>query len=135
MRPTLLIVADSEFVRLALAAAMQSEEGINVVGAKNGKEALDTLTALGNVEAVVLEVNLPLLDGREVLRRMKQQRRHFPFVVAVGDDGPSLEDCRELGANEILPKPFDVEVLRGLVLRAMGRPNTQLGGRNPQVTI
>lgn len=61
---------------------------------------------------VLLDLNLPGVDGREVLRTMKGDEafRKIPVVVlSTSDDERDVQDCYDLGANSYLKKPHDLE--------------------------
>jgi len=114
-----LIVDDSEFVRQALAAALDGA-GIAVISAKNGREALEVLDGDSVVSAMILDTDMPILDGAEVLRRLRERRRKPPFIIAVGrPDTDRLRECQRLGADETRTKPLDVESLCSLLRAAL----------------
>ena len=126
MTPTVLIVDDSEFVRQALGRALNAGEQVEIVVAKNGKEALDILVSNKSVRVMILDVDMPILDGREVLRRLDEKTSRSLFVIAVGNrnDPTTLEECRQLGAHATLTKPIDVETLCSLVRPRINRSET-----------
>lgn len=117
MSHTVLIVDDSEFVRQSLKDVLRGDGDLDVVEARNGKEALDILDKRGDVAAIVLDVAMPILDGKGVLDQLVSEDGHAPFVVAIGarDDQQALDDCLKLGADKILTKPLDMETLRSLL--------------------
>lgn len=115
-----LVVDDSEFVRTALTGALESRE-FTVIGAKNGKEALEILARETAIEAMVLDLKMPILDGKMVLLTLDKATGQSPFVIAVADpdERASLDECRGLGADEILTKPLDVEAVCRLLRKAL----------------
>jgi CheY-like chemotaxis protein len=91
-----------------------------IVFATNGQEALDYLFREGPYIAnkhtqhmlVMLDLNMPVLDGYQVLERMKKddRTRRIPVVVLTTTDDPrEVKKCYELGCNVYITKPVDYE--------------------------
>lgn len=119
MRPILLVednADDVELTRIAFAEAKIANP-LHVVG--NGVEALDYLFGRGEyagAEAreqpslVLLDLNMPRMDGREVLQaiRADASTRSLPVVVMTTSGEPfDVEACYLLGANSYIRKPVD----------------------------
>lgn len=102
----LLLVDDDAMIRDHLADLLQ-RQGMTVSTAPNGTEALRLLRA-GGIDLVVLDVIMPGLDGREVLRRMRSTGNDIP-VILLTTVGESFERALALdeGADDYLNKPFD----------------------------
>ncbi len=86
-----------------------------VTSVANGQEALDEL-ARETPAAMLLDIELPVLDGREVARRLHAQGRHIPTVVMTGR-ADARQCCAEVEAEGCLAKPFDLETLLAEVMR------------------
>lgn len=92
-------------------------EGYNVKTAANGQEALE-LIAQESFDLILLDIMMPVLNGYEVLARLKADRakRHIPVVViSARDDMNSIVRCIELGAEDYLAKPFNTVLLRARI--------------------
>lgn len=103
-----LVVDDEPGVRAALQRALALERH-DVVLAEDGQQALDAL-AEGAVDAIVLDVMMPRVDGWEMLRRMHE--RHgvgtIPVLMFSGKvDERSAAEAQERGAAAFIGKPFD----------------------------
>jgi CheY-like chemotaxis protein len=107
--PRILVVDDDAMIR-HLAATVLERAGYEVMHAVNGSEALE-LTAIGvSVDAIVLDVGLPDIDGREVLRRlrMSQVSQRIPVIILTGNEDESLENAlMDEGADDYLRKPIE----------------------------
>jgi len=129
---TILLVEDNpDDAELALRAFAKSRIKNDIVLVRDGVEALDYLFATGShagrapglPEIVLLDLNLPRLDGLEVLRRLRADERtkYLPVVVLTssGQDQDILRSY-DLGANSYVRKPVDfgqfVEAARQLGL-------------------
>ncbi|WP_242111695.1 response regulator [Luteimonas aquatica] len=115
---------DVELTRIAFAEA-KIVNPLAVVG--DGAEALDFLFARGRHAGrdpdalptmILLDLNLPKLDGREVLQaiRAEDKTRHLPVVVLTTSAEPfDVEACYALGVNSYIRKPVDFQQFVGAV--------------------
>jgi DNA-binding NtrC family response regulator len=105
MPATLLIVDDERNIQVTLARAL-TLEGYAAETAGSGREALEKIAALP-VDAVVMDVKMPDLDGLAVLERARALRPDLPVIIMSGHG--SLETVRQafkLGAFDYLEKPI-----------------------------
>ncbi|BEQ15255.1 sigma-54-dependent transcriptional regulator [Desulfoferula mesophila] len=106
-----LVVEDDADSSLLFAALMESE-GHEAVKADSGEEALELLAQDSDFDLVLLDLVLPGVGGWEVLERIKTdgKLRYVPVVVLSAlDDKATTIKALELGAEDFLSKPVDVE--------------------------
>jgi two-component system cell cycle response regulator len=118
-----LIVDDNKVNRMLLRRGL-AEQGVDVIEAEDGRQALDKL-ATEPVDVILLDLLMPVLDGYATLERIKADEglRHLPVIVITGvEDLESVVRCIELGATDYLPKPFNAQLLRA-------RVNASLAGK------
>ncbi len=111
--PKILIVDDSKATRIAIRRIVESL-GFDADEAENGRAALDHCLAAGPPDCVLLDLNMPVLDGISCLRAMRKHERLKDCVVVVCSTNNTLPQIREAvaaGANEYVMKPFTVEIL------------------------
>ena len=87
--------------------------------AGNGREALAQL-ALGQFDAVLMDLQMPVMDGYSATRRIREQPQfHDLPVLAMTANAMSgdRENCLAAGMNDHIPKPIDPEVLLRTVAR------------------
>lgn len=102
-----------------LRRALESE-GHSVLLAYDGDRALK-LGLTADVEAILLDVMLPRLDGLSVLRKLREARLQTPvLIVSARDSGPDIVRGLDLGADDYLTKPFELNVLLARI-RAVAR--------------
>ena len=111
-----LVVDDSPVNRMVLTKALTAD-GHTPITAENGLEALELLGSQeeSGVDVVLLDLEMPELDGYETLARIKadDRLRHLPVIVISSvDELDSVVRCIENGATDYLPKPFDAALLR-----------------------
>jgi len=105
-----LIVDDSSTIRLIVRRCLeQAELGIEEIWeAANGEEALDRL-AKNDVDVVLTDVNMPKMDGMQLLAYMKQNERWktIPVLMITTEAGPkAVVDAAKKGVFGYIRKPF-----------------------------
>lgn len=118
--PTVLIVDDSVDVHRLLKAQLKSEE-LEFVSAFDGHEALVAAQSLPP-SLIVLDLDLPGLDGLSVLRRLKENAatQHIPVIVLSGQQNPADKVATfDMGAVDYVTKPFEMTELRVRVRSAL----------------
>lgn len=118
----LLIVEDEPDLLATLAQALR-EEGYAVDTAADGEDGLFKAES-ADYDAIVLDVMLPLLDGFELLKRLRRTRKTPVLMLTARGRVDERVHGLNLGADDYLPKPFDLaEVfarLRALIRRSAG---------------
>ncbi len=117
---TILLVDDSRAVRLA-AKRILTESGCELLEAEHGEAALDVLRQHPEIDAILLDWNMPVMDGITFLRTMRGDATlPQPRVVMCTTEGEldRIMNALESGANEYIMKPFTqdivLEKLRGV---------------------
>ena len=122
----ILVVDDEPAVREALRRALQLE-GYDVELAGDGVEALERLATDG-VDAVLLDVMMPRLDGLETCRRLRRDGNALPVLMLTARDAVSDRVAGlDAGADDYVVKPFALEELLAR-LRALLRRLAPQGG-------
>lgn len=110
----ILLVDDRPDNIVALEAVLQSPE-YNLVAAHSGKEALDLLH-IQNFALVLLDIQMPDMNGFETARRIKADERlkDLPiiFITAIYKEDPHVRQGYQVGAIDYFGKPFDPDILR-----------------------
>ena len=111
----ILVVDDSAVNRMVLTKALGAD-GHTAITVEHGLEALEVLQDDEHgIDVVLLDLEMPELDGYETLARIKadDRLRHLPVIVISSvEELDSVVRCIENGAADYLPKPFDAAVLR-----------------------
>ena len=117
--PRLLIVDDEARIRRFLAISLRAQ-GYEVVQAANGGEALKLL-AEQPVQLVILDLGLPDLDGREVLRALRAFSPVPVLVLSVRASESEKVALLDAGANDYVAKPFGMMNSRARITPKRGR--------------
>ncbi len=108
-----LIVDDSRVIRM-VARKILEELQFDTLEAADGKEALDSCVQ-NMPDAVLLDWNMPVMDGLEFLRELRRMSGgDTPIVVlcTTENDLDHIRKAMEAGANEYIMKPFDSEIIQ-----------------------
>jgi diguanylate cyclase (GGDEF)-like protein len=125
-RPRVLIVEDNQVNRIVLCKMLSQEYA--VVEASNGKEALSVLEHTPGVSAILLDIIMPIMDGYEFLENRLRDKalRKIPVLVLSQAEGRTDElRARELGAADFVRKPYEPEVVRGLLKKLIAPKPTR----------
>ncbi|PKM19262.1 MAG: response regulator [Gammaproteobacteria bacterium HGW-Gammaproteobacteria-15] len=115
MTTAVLICDDSNLARKQLARILPQEWQANLFFAGHGAEALDTLQQ-HRIDWFFLDLNMPVMDGYEVLAELKKRQLNVRVVVVSGDVQPeAFERVKSLGALDFIRKPVDAEKIRQLM--------------------
>ncbi len=117
-----LVVDDDDGIRAALAQALE-EEGYLVSTAMHGAEALDWLRTAGRKPCIILlDIMMPVLDGRAFLelKRADPALAEIPVVVVTAD-GRAQREPLALDAHAVLIKPISLDVLLETVAQYCSR--------------
>ncbi|MBR4759668.1 MAG: response regulator [Lachnospiraceae bacterium] len=109
-----VIVVDDDMANLKMAGFYLSEAGFRVTALKSGKALLDYVTKNGYPDLVLLDINMPEMDGFETLQRFRQlnPQEEVPVLFLTADENEELESKGlSLGAMDFIKKPFISDVL------------------------
>ncbi|MEE9277895.1 MAG: response regulator transcription factor [Dehalococcoidia bacterium] len=118
---SVLIVDDHGLLRSVMTMALESMEGIVVIGqAGNGREAVELATET-NPDLVMMDILMPLLDGLEATRRIRRDCPRTKVMVLTGVAGPdAVLGVLRAGATGLIPKTAELTELQRAI-RAVGR--------------
>ncbi len=123
-----LVVEDEPDLRESLAQALR-EDGYAVDSAADGEDGLFKAESY-EYDAVLLDIMLPVIDGWEVLRRLRKTRKSPVLMLTARDAVRDRVRGLDTGADDYLVKPFDLSELlarvRALIRRAASQPEAKL---------
>lgn len=122
LKGSVLVVDDIDDNRQALSRRL-TRQGYVAATAENGQQALDMLQA-SSFDIVLLDIMMPMMDGYEVLQRIKADPAlcHIPVImVSALSELDSVVRCIEMGADDYLPKPFNPILLKARIGACLGK--------------
>lgn len=110
MKFKILIAEDEEITLKHLCSTLESE-GYEVVGTKNGRDALDKING-DHFDLLISDIKMPGLNGIELLERVKEARPDTEVMIITGFGSiGSAVDAIKRGASDYITKPFDLDEL------------------------
>lgn len=108
----IIYAEDHAMVRKAIARELNDEEDIEVIAeAENGEEALSLLNST-SCDVLLLDLNMPKIDGLEVLRRIQEKNMHIKSIVLTEHNEPEyILKIKDLGAAGFVVKDSEVPLL------------------------
>jgi two-component system OmpR family response regulator len=138
IRQRLLVVEDEEHLAMGLKLNLELE-GYDVTVAGTAREAGEVLLDARSIDAIVLDVMLPDLDGFELCKRLRESGNYVPVVMLTARN--AAEDRvrgLEVGADDYLVKPFELGELlarvRSMLRRRAWERERQREGTKPSAT-
>jgi two-component system chemotaxis response regulator CheY len=108
-----LVIDDSRTIRTII-GKMLKETGMEVVEAANGKQALDQLKAHPGIELILVDWNMPEMNGLDFIKAVRAQKAYDRvriMMVTSETETEQMTKALNAGANEYLMKPFSREIL------------------------
>ena len=109
----ILLVDDSAMNRMILKEILGDD--YSILEAENGQECLEKMQAeAGNIALVLLDINMPVMDGFEVLKAMNANHtiEDIPVIMISSDDSDAaIRRSYELGASDYVNRPFDARIV------------------------
>jgi len=113
-----VLVVDDDVRNIFALTSLLEQHGVRVVNAENGSAAISLLAEDPDIDAVLMDIMMPEMDGYETMRRIRLNSKHrlLPILALTakamkGD----REKCLEAGASDYIAKPVDTDELLGLL--------------------
>lgn len=113
-----LVVDDSELIHKMYKMMLNKYQNAIMISAKNGKEALDRLAVDDGIDLILLDINMPVMNGIQFLENIRVDGKysHIPIII-ISTEGKEEDTLRglALGARGYIVKPFQSASLRALI--------------------
>ena len=110
----ILVVDDEESIHLLYREELE-DEGYQVISAMNGEDALKLFES-EQPDLVILDINMPGMDGIEVLRQMKQMKPNVPVILSSAYP-EYKQDLASWASDDYIVKSFNLDELKASVKR------------------
>ncbi|MBU6153802.1 MAG: response regulator [Bdellovibrionales bacterium] len=115
-----ILVVDDEPELLDLLGDILNPISDEIITAENGLEALSVLEANPDIHAILSDIQMPRMNGLELLSRIRSQFNPIPFVVLTAfGDSKSYQEAIRLNATDFLEKPIVFKQLQLVMTRAI----------------
>ncbi|MEK6653164.1 MAG: response regulator [Nitrospirota bacterium] len=124
-----LIVDDSKLIHQMYRLVLMRYKNCALIDAMNGLEALDILSRENGIDLILLDINMPVMNGVQFMEKLKKDSlyRHIPIVV-ISTEGKEEDTIRamKLGAWGYIVKPFKSESLYELLEKVITKKSSAL---------
>jgi CheY-like chemotaxis protein len=115
-KTNLILIAEDDQIGYLLLSNFLKKAGYVTIRAVNGKEAVDHCRNNHMIKIVLMDINMPVMDGFEATRMIKSFRKDLPVIaVTAYTMDKTREIAMEAGCDDYLPKPVDKAVLVEMV--------------------
>jgi two-component system chemotaxis response regulator CheY len=126
-----LIVDDSQLIHSMYRLVLNRYKDCKIVDAMNGLEALDILSRENDFSLVLLDINMPVMNGLQFMEKIKTEKlyRNIPIIV-ISTEGKEEDTLRalKLGAAGYVVKPFKSQMLYDLIDKICARKHSAFAG-------
>ena len=119
---TILIVEDNETSNIYFEAALRKTKA-SLVWAKNGLDAVEIVKKTEQLDLILMDINMPKMDGIEATRIIKETRPEIIIIVQTAFILSGEERmCQEAGCDEFITKPIRLKYLLDTINRYLASP-------------
>ena len=125
LRGARVLLTDDNAINRQVIKLFLAPQGLEIVEATNGKEALDLISSTA-FDLVLLDVHMPVMDGKEAIRRIRQADQPWSGIPVIALTADAMSGDREKllahGMTDYLPKPVDQRELISMITRLIEVP-------------
>lgn len=112
------LIAEDSILNYTFLDALFQKTRVNLIWAKNGKEAIEMCRKHEEIDIVLMDIKMPVIDGLEAISEIKKFRKQLPIIVQTAYAMPEDRDRTfEAGGDEHLTKPINPEELFSAITR------------------
>jgi len=126
-KKNILAVDDMKQIRSILGLGLK-KLGYNVILAENGKEALKYAFGENPLDLIILDINMPEMDGYEVVKQLREpdQTKHIPIIFLTAKaQKKDVQKGIEVGGNDYVVKPFRVSDVQRKIEKLLNQKQNQ----------
>lgn len=118
----ILIIDDDPGIRTILRTALsKANKTLRFIEANDGSEAIDYLSTAVKIPAIVItDIMMPNMNGKQAITRLRRKypKEKLPIIVCTASNSkPLIIELLELGVNDVIVKPIDIQTIGTRVLK------------------
>jgi len=120
LRGSRILLAEDNVINQTVLFGLLEDTGIEVILANDGKEALERLETHSDIEMIFMDINMPVMNGYEATLELRKEHKydHIPVIALTANAmQKDIGRAKEVGMQEHLGKPIDVQALYSLLLK------------------
>ena len=112
----IILLADDEIMLRDLLADLLESNGFNVIKVSSGMEVLTVLTEEIKVDLIIIDYNMPGMNGLDCIQRIRELNFNMPIILSTGSlNIESKIDLPKLGINSLLNKPYEFDAMMSTI--------------------
>ena len=117
-----ILIAEDEEVNFRFLEVLILRTNAKVLRAKNGQEAVDLCRNISKIDLVLMDIKMPVMSGYDAIIAIKRIRTNLPIIVqtALGAHAEMVK-CQNLGSDDFVSKPIDINLLIKKIERQFNR--------------
>lgn len=117
---TVLVTEDDEISFRYIELVLSRKTNINIIWAINGKQAVEYCEIYDHIDIVLMDLNLPEMDGYEATKQIKSFKPGLPVIIQTANTfNDEDEKCRDAGCDGFVTKPIDLAILFNIINRCL----------------
>lgn len=117
---TVLVTEDDEISFRYIELVLSRKTNINIIWAINGKQAVEYCEIYDHIDIVLMDLNLPEMDGYEATKQIKSIKPGLPVIIQTANTfNDEDEKCRDAGCDGFVTKPIDLAILFNIINRCL----------------
>ena len=111
----LLVAEDEDFNYIFLEEILMDTKA-QIIRARDGQEALDILEANPNIDLILMDMQMPIMNGYDATRNIKKMKSEIPVIAQTAYHyGEAYEEIMEAGCDDFVSKPIDIGGLKDMI--------------------
>jgi len=115
-----ILLVEDNVINQTVVLGLLEDTGIEVIVANNGREALEQLAIYDDIEMILMDINMPIMDGYEATAHIRESERYSDITIialTANDTQKDILRAKELGMQEHMIKPIDISKLYNNLLK------------------
>lgn len=117
------LIAEDNYLSYFILSAILKKNGVNILWAKNGLEAIEQLKLNNAIDIVFMDINMPEMDGLEATKQIKSLRKNLPVVMQTANTD-MLKQSVDAGCDDFITKPYDKNLIKSIINKHLGNCST-----------
>lgn len=113
----ILIVENSISISLLIRTILEKNDYVSML-AENGKQAIDILSKDTDFDAILMDYEMPIMDGKEatqIIRKLDNKLRNIPIILLTAHETDYAEKLLKYGFTDYLTKPFNMKNIMNIL--------------------
>lgn len=111
----LLIAEDEDFNYIFLEEILMDTKA-QIIRARDGKEALDIFGSNPNIDLILMDMQMPIMNGYDATRNIKKIKSEIPVIAQTAYHyGEAYEEIMAAGCDDFVSKPIDIDGLKDII--------------------